>query len=98
MPIKVITEVKCREECPYDIRPRWPYSEINVNVPMGLKCPYAHQISELKFENEIKERIKLKQKQLAGANKEKDPVIKPFIPTGRLTSCVGCGQGGVYIS
>jgi hypothetical protein len=62
---------------------------------MGIKCPYAHHISELKFENEIKERIKLKQKQLAAANKEKDPVIKPFIPTGQLLGCVGCGQGGV---
>jgi len=82
-----------KEDCPHDLRPRYPHSDVNLKVPMGLNCPYAHHISELKFENEIKERIKLKLKQLT-SKKDKDPVIKPFVPTGRLTSCVGCGNGG----
>jgi len=54
-------------------------------------CPYAHQISELKFDQQIKENIKLRKNLL---NKmEKEPNIEyEWIPTGPLVSCIGCGM------
>ena len=36
--------------CPADIRPRWPQSDKKTIYPFGSKCPFAHHISELKFQ------------------------------------------------
>ena len=86
-----------KKECPYDIRPRWPHSDLKANTPFGINCPYAHHISEIKFEDEITERIKLKSKNLAELAKNKDPINtynKEFIPSGELKDCNGCGFKG----
>ena len=54
-------------------------------------CPYAHQISELKFDQQIKENIKLRKNLLKKI--EKEPNIEyEWVPTGPLVSCIGCGM------
>ena len=81
-----------KDQCPF-IQPRWPSSDINASVPYGAKCPYAHQISELKFEQEIKEKIKLRKNLLKELQKDEDPSIEyNWIPTGPILSCTGCGK------
>ena len=56
-------------------------------------CPYAHQISELKFNQQIKENIKLRKNLLSTLSKGKEPNIKyEWVPTGPLVSCIGCGM------
>ena len=56
-------------------------------------CPYAHQISELKFKQQIKENIKLRKNLLSTLSKGKEPNIKyEWVPTGPLVSCIGCGM------
>lgn len=39
-----------KEACPFSLGPRWPHSDIKANTPFGINCPYAHHISEIKFE------------------------------------------------
>ncbi len=75
------------------MRPRWPHSDLKANTPFGQGCPYAHHISELKFEQEVKEKIKLKKNYLKELEKEEDPVIiNEWVPTGPIVSCNGCGK------
>lgn len=82
-----------REACKHDIRPRWPHSSVKPNVPLGKNCPYAHHVSELKFEQEINEQIRLRHQRLKNLMKAKDPVIyREWIPTGPLLDCIGCGE------
>lgn len=38
-----------RDQCPDDIRPRWPNNDNKSNLPLGAKCPFAHHVFELKF-------------------------------------------------
>lgn len=38
-----------RDQCPDDIRPRWPNKDNKTNLPFGAKCPFAHHVFELKF-------------------------------------------------
>lgn len=94
-----------KSECPYDIRPRWPHSDLKANTPFGFGCQYAHHVSELKFEEEMNEKIRSKQNKLNMLKKIKDPIIEnEWNPTGQLHSCNGCGKtyglnkkGGVKI-
>jgi hypothetical protein len=82
-----------KQHCPYDIRPRWPHSDIKANTPFGIACPYAHHITELKFEQEIKNKLKFKLNHLKSLEKDIDPVIiDEWIPTGPIISCSGCGK------
>ena len=81
-----------KDQCPY-IQQRWPSSDIHASVPYGAKCPYAHQVSELKFEQEIKEKIKLRKNLLKELEKDEDPTLEyNWVPTGPLVSCTGCGK------
>ena len=80
-----------KEQCPF-LEPRWPHSDKSASTPYGSACPYAHQISELKFGQEISEKIKCRKDLLKKMKKEEDPNIKvEWIPTGPLESCIGCG-------
>ena len=82
-----------KNQCPYDLRPRWPHSDINAVKQFGGKCPYAHQVSELKFEQEINEKIKLRKNLLKTIEKDLDPKIdKEWFPSGPIVSCNGCGK------
>jgi hypothetical protein len=38
-----------RDQCPDDIRPRWPNNDTKSILPFGTKCPFAHHVFELKF-------------------------------------------------
>ena len=38
-----------RDQCPDDIRPRWPNNDNKSILPFGAKCPFAHHVFELKF-------------------------------------------------
>ena len=38
-----------RDQCPDDIRPRWPFNDNKSILPFGAKCPFAHHVFELKF-------------------------------------------------
>jgi hypothetical protein len=90
---EVIIFLRFRKDCPYDIRPRWPHSDLKANTPLGLGCPYAHHISELKFEQEVREKIKIKKKLLKELEKNDDPIIlHEWLPTGPLIPCTGCGK------
>ena len=81
-----------KEQCPYLV-PRWPHTDKKSYEHYGSSCPYAHQISELKFDQEIKEKIKLRKNLLATMKKGQDPNIKyEWVPTGPLVSCIGCGM------
>ncbi|MCQ2816283.1 MAG: hypothetical protein MJ252_03355 [archaeon] len=82
-----------KDQCPY-VLSKWPKSNVKANVPFGLNCPYAHQVSELKFEKEINERIKLKKNQLKKMEKEDGEPIIPYnwVPAGPLNLCPGCGK------
>ena len=63
----------------------------------GEECPYgAHQISELKFEAQIKENIKLRKNLIKRLDDEPEPVIEEnWVPTGRLCDCKSAeGKGG----
>ena len=56
-------------------------------------CEFAHQISELKFNAQIKENIKLRKNLFTTLSKGKEPNIKnEWVPTGPLVSCIGCGM------
>ena len=82
-----------KSQCPLDSRPRWPHSDINLSVQFGGKCPYAHQISELKFEQEINGVINSRKEVLKNLEKNKDPCIeKEWKPSGPLFYCSGCGK------
>jgi hypothetical protein len=82
-----------KDQCPLDLRPRWPHSDLGAGVPFGGKCPYAHQISELKFEQEINEKIKLRKNLLKTLEKDEDPIIEEsWVPAGPIISCTGCGK------
>lgn len=37
------------ENCPDDIRPRWPHNNNKTILPFGAQCPFAHHAFELKF-------------------------------------------------
>ena len=57
------------------------------------KCQFAHQVSELKFQQEVKERIKLRDNLLKNIQKDIDPSIdKEWLPSGPIISCTGCGK------
>ena len=64
----------------------------------GDKCPYylkgedcpngAHQISELKFQSQISENIKLRKNLIKTLDKAPEPIIKnPWVHTGQLCDC-----------
>ena len=38
-----------RDQCPDDIRPRWPNNDNKSILPFGAKCPFAHHVFELRF-------------------------------------------------
>ena len=68
--------------------------ELYMNSPISFneKCPYAHNVKELKFEKEISEKIKLKKNLLEAIEKDSEPFIdKKWTPAGPIISCVGCG-------
>jgi hypothetical protein len=48
---KFFKSIMCplKEQCQFDQRPKWPHSYVKSNSAFGLSCPYAHDISELKF-------------------------------------------------
>lgn len=96
MPTKVkiyFLNILFRDECIYDIRPRWPHSGIKANTAFGMGCPYAHHVSEIKFEQEVKAKMKLKINLLKGFEKDEDPSItKEWLPAGPIISCNGCGK------
>lgn len=96
---KYFKSIMCplNKECPYDLRPRWPHSDIKAITPFGLGCHFAHHISELKFEQEIKEKIHLKKQNLKKLLKDDDPILeKDWEPTGPLLSCNGCGKNYAF--
>jgi len=50
-------------------------------------------LSEIKFEQEIKQKIKLRENLIKEFEKEKDPEIsQEWVPTGPIISCNGCGK------
>jgi lysyl-tRNA synthetase class I len=50
-------------------------------------------VSKLKFEQEIKQKIKSKQNVLKGLEKDQDPIItNEWVPAGPLIPCNGCGK------
>ena len=52
-----------------------------------------HQISELKFTQQMNENIKLRKNLLSNLSKGQEPNIKfEWVPTGPLESCIGCGM------
>ena len=56
-------------------------------------CKYAHQISELKFTQQINENIKLRENLKNNLEEKKDPKIKVvWSHTGPLVGCNGCGK------
>ena len=80
--------------------PKSKMCELQDNCPYYLKgeeCPNgAHQISELKFESQINENIKLRKNLISTLDKAPEPIIKkPWVHTGRLISCgMADGSGG----
>ena len=65
----------------------------NLNPKSKEQCKYAHQISELKFNQQIKENIKLRKNLLTTLAKGQEPNMKyEWVPTGPLVSCIGCGM------
>ena len=81
-----------KEQCPYLI-PRWPHSDKKASEQYGSSCPYAHQVSELKFDQEIREKIKFRKNLLSSLEKGQEPNIKyEWVPTGPIVSCIGCGM------
>jgi hypothetical protein len=47
----------------------------------------------LKFEQEVREKLKLKKNLLKELEKDQDPVIfNEWVPTGPIISCNGCGK------
>ena len=65
----------------------------NLNPKSKEPCKYAHQISELKFNQQIRENIKLRKNLLTTLSKGKEPNIKyEWVHTGPLVSCIGCGM------
>jgi hypothetical protein len=56
-------------------------------------CPYAHYKSELKFEQEVNERIKLRKNLKDNLEKAEDPIMKyEWNPVGPIISCIGCSS------
>ena len=81
-----------KEQCPYLI-PRWPHSDKKASESYGSSCPYAHQVSELKFGQEMREKIKLRKNLLSTLQNGQEPNIKyEWVPTGPIVSCIGCGM------
>ncbi len=84
-----------KENCPNDIRPRWPQSEFRSINKLGQECPYAHHIYELKFKKEVVSRKQMLERMLKNVNKrmiEINDIKKPWCPAaGDITDCIGCG-------
>jgi len=92
---KCFKSIMCplKSECPFDLRPRWPHSNLKANTPFGVGCNYAHHISELKFEQEMEQQIRLKEQNLKKLLKDEDPmIVDEWNPTGAIFSCNGCGK------
>ena len=50
-------------------------------------------MSEIKFEQEIKQKIKSRENLIKEFEKDKDPEItQEWVPTGPIISCNGCGK------
>lgn len=59
----------------------------NLNCRNKKPCPYAHQIRELKLDQQIKENIKLRKNLLSNLTKGQEPNIKyEWVPSGPLIS------------
>ena len=78
----------CKDKmCP--LKDRCPNLRPNNKTP----CKYAHQISELKFTQQINENIKLRENLKKNLETKKDPKIeKVWSHTGPLVGCNGCGK------
>jgi len=83
-----------KDKCPKDKKPRWPDSNVTSVTQFGEACPFAHHTMEIQFPEKIiteisaaKNAIKNLQKKAISEQKE-----KPFIPTGGLYNCNGCGK------
>ena len=59
-----------KQQCPFLV-PRWPHSDKSAAQAYGSSCPYAHQVSELKFVGEINEKIKCRKELLEKMKKKK---------------------------
>ncbi len=96
-PVQNYRERMCplKEQCPSDIRPRWPHSGHKTFSKMGGECPYAHHTYELKFKKEVQSRTQMLHRMLKNVNKrmiEINNIQKPWNPAaGALTDCIGCG-------
>ena len=65
----------------------------NLDPKSKEQCKYAHQISELKFNQQMRENIKLRKNLLTTLTKGQEPNMKyEWVPTGPLVSCIGCGM------
>lgn len=84
-----------KDQCPDDIRPRWPAAPTKSCMPLGAKCPFAHHVYEIRFKQELMSRqktlndmFKTVQSKLAGATS-----TKPWNPGGAtFKDCIGCGR------
>lgn len=94
---KFFKSIMCplKEQCQYDQRPKWPHTYVKSYSPFGLSCPYAHHVSELKFVNEVKAKIRMKEKLIETLKKDTDPIIKDWVHPSPLVSCLGCGKAAV---
>jgi tetratricopeptide (TPR) repeat protein len=84
-----------KDECPEDIRPRWPSSSTKTISKFGKRCEFAHHAFELKFKQELAAKKKMLNKTLEDLNKKLDSDYQrpPFNPGGNVfTDCIGCGE------
>lgn len=84
-----------KDECAYDVRPRWPESKEKTITTFGHKCEFAHHTFELKFRQEVNAKKKILENMLDNLDKkllqEENP--KPFIVGGaKFSECTGCSQ------
>lgn len=92
---KIYKTIMCpiKWECPKVKRLRFPYSNLKANRKFGLDCPFAHHPMELSFPETIDVRMtankKLGKDKKGGEDGKSEN--KPFVLTGALFSCNGCG-------
>ena len=95
-----------KKQLQYDLMKQKYFNVKSTMCKKGDRCPYylkgeecpdgAHQISELKFKNQIKENIKLRKNLIQKLDKAPEPIIeKQWVPSGGLVSCgLADGSGG----
>lgn len=89
-----------KENCPHDIRPRWPKTEISNSSTFGENCEYSHHLFELNFKQEQHAKKKAKDAAISKLKRalEEFPKKAPWRPDGKVYDCNRCFTTFTYAS